>query len=190
MIEAHDYVDNDLTLDAPKVMILTRVVLGRQFTPTDDMRHLQSPPRGYDSVRTLILIYLYKLSYFMSRLLANQEPTPILSTKKRSYITMTRFDQHILSCTSLIHRTRKPILIHRTRKLTLRHRMRKPTLRHRTRKPTPIRITMIEKSKNQTLVRRWCRGRSRMSSSTQMNVIVVGGVYVSVVIDGPIPRWE
>ncbi|EIM82248.1 ADP-ribosylation [Stereum hirsutum FP-91666 SS1] len=51
--KAHDYVDNHLPQDAPeapKVMILARVVLGRQITPTANMYYLQSPPEGYDSV--------------------------------------------------------------------------------------------------------------------------------------------
>lgn len=58
VVEADDYVDNHLpsaALDAPKVMILARVSLGRQFSATTNM-YLDSPPYGYDSVRTSTFI--------------------------------------------------------------------------------------------------------------------------------------
>ncbi|EIM82257.1 uncharacterized protein STEHIDRAFT_21589, partial [Stereum hirsutum FP-91666 SS1] len=52
-VKAHDYVDNHLPPDvpeAPKVMILARVVLGRPIALTTNGYYLQSPPGGYDSV--------------------------------------------------------------------------------------------------------------------------------------------
>lgn len=63
--EAHDYVDNHLPPDAPeapKVMILARVVLGRPIALTTNGYYLQSPPGGYDSVRRFTFISVYKIA--------------------------------------------------------------------------------------------------------------------------------
>lgn len=93
IIEADDYSSNANPQAKRRVLLLNRVITGKEFNTKLNSNHLMQPPTGYHSVSFRLSSSCALITTYTIR--SSASPVFISIMKKQWCITMMRSDQHI-----------------------------------------------------------------------------------------------